>query len=491
MLIGIDVGTSSCKITLFDPDLGTVQSGPRRDLEVLTPVSGHAEMDAVAVFAAVQECLLELGACHPEVCRQARGIGVSAIFPTLVPLSDDGVPLRPAILYHDLRSQAEVERLNREIGLEELEAIIGNRLMPGTSLLPGVCWLQKHEPQLAAKTASYSQLGAYVVSQLTGEHVLDTTQASLSAFCRGGEENQWAEKLLGLAGITRCQLPPIKDAPQVAGFLRPELARACGLPVGLPVATASGDAPLAALGGGICRPGQLFVSVGSTDCLIASGSRPSGNSQFCNVRHLSPSCWLAIGTMSSAGASVQWFCERLLHCSALDLETWAGLSPSGSRGVVFLPYLQGERTPVWDASARGVWHGLGLNCGRNELARSLLEGVACGWRQIVELLAEEFTLPPGNICCAGGGSRNRLWNQIKATMLQRPIQVLPHQDGSGLGAAMAAGMAAGVFANAEEAVAASEKLRSGEVVEPVPEWQDSLEQTYQTYQKLYPAFCNS
>ncbi|MDD4537896.1 MAG: FGGY family carbohydrate kinase [Lentisphaeria bacterium] len=487
MLLGIDIGTSSCKTTLFDTSRGVVVGGSRRPLRFLSPSPERAEIDAEELWQNVLAVLRELTSKCPEASIRVRAIGVSVFFPTLLPLGANGRPLRPALLYNDRRSQAEVDEFKACFGHEALSALTGNQLTPGTSVLPGILWLRRHEPEIVARTRCFAQLGAYITQRLTGQCRLEPTHSSLSALCAGGDEMQWSPAILSAAGLSAEQLPELAESLSIAGGLLGAVAADCGLPAGVPVICANGDAPLAALGAGLCRPGQVFVSVGSTDCLMYGGARPSGNPLFCNVRHVLPGQWLAIGTMSSAGAAVKWWCEDAMGGCVDDMCQCAAAAPAGSRGVVFMPYLQGERTPHWDAAAKGCFFGLDASCGRAEMTRAVLEGVACGWRQILGLLEKEYGFLPDTLLCAGGGSRNALWNRIKASVLRRPLTVLRYNEMSSLGACIAAGLGSGVFRDGDEAMAATAELRIGEVVEPVAEWSVALDQSYATYCDLYPA----
>ena len=190
--------------------------------------------------------------------------------------------------------------------------------------------------------------------------------------------------------------------------------------------------------------------------------------------------------MNAAGASVKWLCESFLKCPVDDFTNEAASAPSGSRGLLYLPYLLGERTPVWDPKATGVFFGLTLHTGRAEACRAVLEGVACAWRQILELLLQTSNAKPDKIVAAGGGSTNHLWNQIKASMLKCPVVSLDFNDVSSLGACLAAGLGVGVYDSMQQAFDATASLRNPHPVMPVPEWEDALDVAYQRYLTLYP-----
>jgi xylulokinase len=218
-----------------------------------------------------------------------------------------------------------------------------------------------------------------------------------------------------------------------------------------------------------------------------SSERPGANPIFCNVRFHRPSVWVSIGTMSTAGAAVQWFCERFFSCTPTEMTAWAAAAPPGAGGLVFLPYLQGERTPHWDADARGLFFGLTLASGRAEAARAVFEGIACGWRQIISLLEDEHGFRAEEIIVVGGGSTNDLWNRIKATMLGRPVRMLEMTEITSLGAALIAGVGCGIYASVTAAVQATAQLRRSRVIQPEPAWQAACEETYRRYAALYPA----
>lgn len=487
MLLGLDVGTSSLKAMLLDPAGESEPVLAREPLCQRAPAPDRAEMDPEEVYAAVARAVGRLRQDHPARVGAIRAVGLSTIFPALVPLRGDGSALGPAILYNDRRAVAQAEHLAAGFGRDRFETLTGNRLTPGTCTLPGILWLRDREPERFRRTRVFGQLSTYLVRRLTGETVVDTSHTSLSGMVRSGAEEHWDEEILAAVGLDPGLLPRIVAPTSVAGILTREAAARCGLPEGIPVAAGCGDAPLAALGTGVFEAGQLFASAGSTDCLMVSASRPSGDPVFCNVRSPVPGLWLAIGTMSSGGASVKWFCEEVLGGTPDEMTRLAASAAPGSGGLCFLPYLQGERTPWWDPLARGAFTGLALTTGRKEMCRAVLEGVACGWRQIVELLERYAGRRAPELVCVGGGSGNPLHNRIKASLLGRPVVALRFAETTSLGAALIGGLAAGVCPTLAAAREATLPFRAGERFEPVPEWADTLEQVYAHYRELYPA----
>jgi xylulokinase len=487
MLLGIDLGTSSFKAVLFDPEIPAIVAQGKVGIEIETPSPDRAEANPEALWDALVDVLGQLRASDPAAFSAVESVGLSTIFPALVPMDANGRPLSPALLYCDHRALPQAEVFAQTFGVEDLERRTGNRFTPGTTTLPGILWLRDEAPEVFARTHVFGQIETYLVHRLTGEFVVDASHQSLSGLTRSGEELDYDATILAAAGLDAERLPRPLQSTDIAGTVTSRAAAACGLRAGIPVVAGCGDAPLATLGGGISSAGKLFVSAGTTDCLMISADRPSGNPVFCNIHAPVPDLWVVNGTMSTAGASVKWFQEQFHPCTLAEMTHWAEEARPGAEGLVFLPYLQGERTPWWDPQARGAFFGLSLGTGRAEACRAVFEGIACGWRQIVGLLEEECRLHAPEVVVVGGGSTNALLNRIKATMLDRPVRAISFTEITSVGAALIAGIGAGVYASASEACQSTESLRESEVFAPVPAWREACAATYETYVRLYPA----
>ena len=486
MLLGIDLGTSSLKVMLFDPQDGTFTLD-KEPVVMAQPAPDRAEGDPEEWWAALVTVLQRLRAADPGRLRAVKAIGVSTFFPVLVPLDAAGRVLHPALLYCDHRSVAQVEELAASFGRTRLEQRTGNQLTPGTCTLPGILWLRAHEPELFRKTRCFAQATTFLTHRLTGEFTVDYSHGSLSGMVESGQEDRWDSAILTHVHLDPGKLPRLTAATEVIGESCGKGAAACGLRSGIPVVAGAGDALLAAVGGGVFGARQLFGSAGTTDCLLFTGSRPPRDPTFSNCRHAIPDCWASIGSLTTAGSAVKWFCERALHCSVEEMTGWAEQAPPGAGGTVFLPYLQGCRTPWWDTNARGVLAGLGLGTGREALARAVFEGVAFGWKEIVDRLAREYALAPSEMITAGGGSANRLWNRIKASVLALPLRVLAFPETTSLGAAVLAGLGCKLFPDCVTAAAVIAPLLQDEVVCPVPSWTGVYRERYRNYVSLYPA----
>ncbi len=486
MLLGIDLGTSALKVMLFDPEQGTVFQ-EREPLQILQPAPDLAESDPETWWDALVTVLLRLRRAHPAAMAAVQGIGLSTVFPALVPLDAAGLPLRNALLYCDRRSVPQVATLADSIGLARFERVTGNQLTPGTCVLPGILWLKENEPDVFASAHTFGEASTFLLHRLTGRFAVDMTRSSLSGMVRAGAEDRWDPELLAAVGLEPERLPPLLESTTVVGHVSPGAARAAGLPTGVPVVAGAGDAPMSAAGGGVFGAHELFCSGGTTDCLMFTGARPCANPVFANIRYVLPELWVSIGAMSTGGASVKWFCDSILHQAPQQMTAWAEAAEPGSGGLTFLPYLQGERTPWWDPRARGVFCGLTLTSGREQMCRSVFEGVAFAWKQIIGLLESEHGFSASEIIAVGGPSKNVFWNRVKASALNVPVRALRFTETASLGAAVVAGFGTGLFRSASDAVAATASLHQADTVEPDPDWVVPYTEAYARYTRLYPA----
>jgi xylulokinase len=400
-----------------------------------------------------------------------------------------GNALMPAILYCDRRSGKEAADLLECVGGAQAFAdLTGNRLAPGTCSVTSLAWVREHCPGVYAEAACFGHLSTLVLHWLTGEWVLDPSDAGLSGLVELASPLEYSGCLCEAFAVPEERLPPIRPSDSPAGRVTVEGGLWSGFEPGTPVCVGGGDAPCAMVGGGVPADGRtLFYVAGSTDCLIQRRTRPVANPVCANLGHCVRGEWLSIGTLTSSGASADWFASSFLggNATVADVERLAFDHRRDAQAPHFLPYLQGERTPVWDAAARGAFTGLDLHYGLGDLAFAVLEGVACGLRQAVESMLGEGTAP--QLLAVGGGTRNLRWLGLKAAVLGQPIAVMAFQECGILGAALLAGLAVGVFPGYEEALAASAGLRTCSFVEPDPVFAVSAGERYAYYQSMYPA----
>jgi len=487
LLLGIDVGTSGVKAGLFAPE-GKLLGLGRSAHKVDSPHPGWVQCDPELWWQGV---LKSLG----DACRQAGvapsevgAIGLGVLFPCIVPLDADGRALHPAILYCDQRSLAQVRAIERTIGRDEYQRIIGNMLVPGTCAATSIAWLRDEQPETYRAASVFGFANTFLTARLTRRLCADPTMVGLSGLVDAGDPWRWCEPLVERLGLDATRLPVVAGSAEVVGGVTASAARLTGLRTGVPVVCGAGDVPVCAVGGGALSPDTIVYIAGSTDCTALPMPRPTADRRWANTAYVPRGTWLGIGAMSSSGVAVEWFAREFLPDAgrgALDRMTGlAASSPPGSNGVLFLPYLQGERTPVWDPLARGMFLGLTTSTSRADLARAVFEGTAFALRQMVECVKDIIGRPVREIRAVGGGTKNALWNQIKADVLQQPLDVLEFQETGTLGAALLAGMGAGAYASFEEAMGLARSVGGVRTVEPNAD-------TAALYGELFDAYCQA
>jgi xylulokinase len=477
-LIGVDVGTSGTRALAVTTD-GELVAEANRPHELLTPRPGWSEQDPGQWWDAAQAALAEVAAAAEDVV----GLGLTGQMHGSVFLDSAGDVIRPALLWNDQRTAAECAEITERVGAERLLEIAGNPALTGFQA-PKVLWLARHEPDAYARVASVLLPKDYVRLRLTGEHATDASDAA-GTLLLDVRARDWSPAILDALEIPRAWMPAVHEGPEVTGTVRDDLAAELGLPRGLPVAAGGGDNAAAAVGVGVVREGSLSSSIGTSGVIFshrdAFAPDPSGRVHaFC---HAVPSAWHLMSVTLSAGGSLSWWRDQL----GGDFDALVGEAEAveaGAEGLVFLPYLTGERTPHLDPDARGGFVGLTVRHGRGHLTRAVMEGVAFSMRDGLEIMRELGT-PDDDVRAVGGGARSPLWLQLQADVYGRAIRRTVIDEGPAYGAALLAGVAAGAFADVNDA-AARVRLRE-EVTEPDPERARRYEELYGVYASLYPA----
>jgi xylulokinase len=468
MLVGLDVGTSAVKAIAVAED-GEVLARREVGYALSTPRPGWAEQDPEDWWRATEEALAGLDAGKPA------GIGLSGQMHGLVALDAADRVIRPAILWNDQRTAAECEEIEARVGFDRLVELTGNRALTGFTA-PKLLWLRRHEPEHYARIAHVLLPKDYVRLRLCGERAIDVADAS-GTLLFDVAARRWSDEVVAALELDPAWLPRALESPEVSGHT----------PDGVPVAAGAGDQAAGAIGVGVVRPGPLSVALGTSGVVFTALDAYAHDPQarvhaFC---HAAPGAWEAMGVMLSAAGSLRWLRDvaapgedfgRLVA----EAEPWA----PGAEGLTFLPYLAGERTPHADPDARGAFTGLSLRHDRGALVRGVLEGVACGLRDSLDLVVELGARPDAGRV-SGGGARSELWLRIVASVLELPLERLAVEEGAAYGAALLGGVAGGVFADVEEAVAACVRTRGA--VEPVAEWVEPYREVRERYRALYPA----
>jgi len=439
LLLGIDIGTASSKGVLVTAK-GTVVARASRDHETATPHPGWVEHDAEGVWWADFLALArELVAAAGE--RAIAGLAVSGIGPVLLPADGAGRPLRPAILYGvDTRATVEIAELTEELGAEEILRRGGTPLS-SQAVGPKLRWLARHEPEVYERTEMLLMASSYLVHRLTGRYVLDHHSASQCDPMYDQENFGWAHDWAAVVA-PGVPLPELAWPTEVVGTVTAAAARETGLLAGLPVTAGTVDAWAEATSVGVREPGDVMVMYGTTMFLVQVISAPRPHPALWTTSGVYPGTWSLAAGMATSGAITDWL-RRLVGADFATLVAEAAAVPAGSRGLLLLPYFAGERTPIFDPSARGVVAGLTLGHGRAELYRAALEGIAYGVRHNLEAMRESGGAAK-RLVAVGGGTQGGLWTRIVSEVTGAE-QVVPTETvGACLGDALLAATAIGM-----------------------------------------------
>jgi xylulokinase len=480
--LGIDSSTTATKALLMN-DRGAVAAIGRSEYGFETPrplwseQSPHLWWDATV--AAIREVLAQAGIDGGAVA----GVGLTGQMHGLVLLDAGGEVLRPSILWNDQRTQAECDEIRERVGREELIAITGNDALTGFTA-PKVLWVRNNEPALFARAAHVLLPKDYVRLRLTDAYAIDRAGGS-GTILFDLATRDWSAEVAHELDIPTEWLPPTFEGPDVTGTVTEEAAALTGLRSGTPVVAGGGDQAANGVGVGAVVPGVVAMSVGTSGVVFAATDRPlvepAGRLHaFC---HAVPGMWHLMGVMLSAAGSYKWFKETLASDLSYDeLNTAAAQAPAGADGLVFLPYLTGERTPHPDPLARGAFVGLTVRHGLGHMARAVMEGVAFGLRDSVELMAAEMEL--GEVRVSGGGASSDLWLRIIADVIGLPVRIVGTAESAAHGAAMLAAVGVGAFESVGEACETAVEV--GEITEP---GQDAAiyDGMYRIYRDLYPS----
>lgn len=473
----IDIGTSSIKVAVFS-ETGKIICSYKRDCVPFFPAEGYVEQDAEDWWVVVKGLLNDVFV--KEDPRSISCIVISGQTPACVPIDEDGKPVRPAIIWMDRRSSAQTKWLKEHLDNQMLENSLNNL----DSYFGGVKWLWylQNEPELYQKTWKILQANSYISYLLTGMTAIDPSQAGICDPCYNVNIGEWNESVCGLINLDIDKLPTVYPSEKIIGHVSFSASAETGLAEGTPVACGGGDFAFACLSAGVYQKGRAALMLGTAGNLFFPN--PTGaDSRLINTFHITGER-LALGGVL-AGGVIAWIREvfgNLVDFDTLEKEAIEVLP--GAEGLTLLPYLLGERTPVWDPDARGVLIGLSLNHKRGHIYRAALEGISFGFKQIQEILKENGDVLE-SVVAIDGGAQSALWRQILANVLQVPLDHYPEHGGTSLGAAYLAAKAVGQF---EDFTSIDTWLGPAETTYPDKSMEGIYQQKYEIYKNIYPLF---
>lgn len=493
ILIGVDVGTSGLKAVAIDEASGQVAASATHGYPLATPRPGWAEQDAEDFAGALGLALREIAGALGKRSREARAIGLTGQMHTAVLLDAERRPVRPAILWCDTRTTDECRAIRDKLGDDGLRRYTGNQALEGFTL-PKLLWLRAHEADAFARADKVLMPKDFAGFLLTGEIGADVSDASGTlAFNPGARA--WSREVMAAFDLAPSLFPEVGDACATLGRLTPEMAEAAGLPAGIPVARGAADNAAGAVGLGVVRPGRAMASIGTSGVVLAhtSGYAVEERMRLHSFCHAVPGQHYAMGVMLAAGGALRWYRDALCDGEKMAAELrgadayeiitdTASTARLGAGGLVFLPYLMGERTPHADALARGALVGLTARTTKADISRAVLEGITFGLCDALDLV-REIDAPPAEIRLTGGGAQSRFWRQMMADVFDTPVATTNSTEGPAFGAAILGGVAAGAFASVEEAADALVHVTAR--VAPDPVAASRYREIHGVYRELY------
>ncbi len=483
-LLGLDISTTATKALLIEPQ-GNVLATAAQAYAVSTPQPLWSEQDPDLWWQGAVTSIRTLLAASGIDPAAIVGVGLTGQMHGLVLLDAADQALRPAILWNDQRTAAQCDEIRQRIGRERLLELTGNDALTGFTA-PKLLWVRQHEPEIYARIAHVLLPKDYVRLRLSGDYAIDKADAS-GTLLLDLQRRHWSTELLDTLALPAHWFPPTYEGPAITGQLTAAAAEATGLQVGTPIIAGGGDQSAQAVGVGAVKSEIVALTLGTSGVVFASADRPLYDPQarlqaFC---HALPGCWHVMGVMLAAAGSLRWYRDTLTPGTDYDaLLAPAAMIQPGCEGLLFLPYLTGERTPHPDPLARGAFIGLTVRHSQAHLTRAVLEGVGFGLRDSFELLHQVGVGPLQQVRVSGGGARSPLWRQILAEILNRELVTVNTTEGAAFGAALLAGVGAGIWADVADACAHTIRITGS--TQPDPARAARYQAVYEHYRTLYP-----
>ena len=484
-LLGLDSSTTATKALLINEE-GDVLGVTSSEYDYQTPRPLWTEQDPDLWWEGTIKsirALLEKTNVDPN---EIDGIGLTGQMHGLVLLDEHGKVIRPALLWNDQRTSSQCDEIRERLGKEQLIAITGNDALTGFTA-PKILWVQEEEPELYSKVRHILLPKDYVRYRLTGELGTDKAGAAGTLLFNIGLRT-WSSEMLEALSIDRSFLPDTYEGTEVTGAVTEESARLTGLPAGIPVVAGAGDQAAQAVGVGAVQEGVIALTLGTSGVIFASSNMPAIEPDgrlhaFC---HAMPDRWHMMGVMLSAAGSFRWFRDAVApETSFEDLASSVANVTPGSEGLLFLPYLTGERTPHPDPFARGAFVGLTVRHQTKHMTRAVLEGVGFGLRDSFTLIEGSGLPKADRVLISGGGTRSPQWRQILADILDADLSTVNTTEGAAFGVAMLAGVGVGLWSSVD--AAAHAVISTTGTTHPRPEAADRYNVYYRLYRELYPA----
>lgn len=482
-LLGIDLGTSSVKALLLDKS-GEIRGITQEGYNIDIPASGYAEQHPEMWWTKTCEAVKKLLSVAGINSKDIDGIGLSGQMHGIVVLDEAGIPLRPCIIWSDQRTRSQVDYINKAVGKEKLGEMTLNPIATGffgASLL----WLKLNEPDTYFKIHTAVLPKDYLRYKMTGNIGSEITDAS-STLLFDTANQQWNQALVKMLGLNPGILPECSAPSKIAGYVTSACASETGLAEGIPVVFGAGDQPAQALGNGIIKPGIVSVTIGTGGQVFTPVNTPIYDTElrthtFC---HAVPNTWNIMGATLSAGLSMKWLKEKIINTDSYDeMSMLAESVPPGSEGLIYLPYLTGERTPHMNSLAKGMFFGLTLKHNKADMIRAVMEGVVFSLKDCMDIFIN-MGLKIDKIISSGGGARSKTWKQIMADVFGFDVYTSSAIEQASMGAAILAGLGVGWYSCAGEAAGKLVSLHE-EVIKPIPSNHEVYMKNLEIYRNLY------
>ncbi len=483
VILGIDIGTTSVKAMLLDSEKG-VLAVHAKGYGVSIPQLGWAEQDPEMWWASLKEVLEALRGEQPEAYANVAAVGFSGQMHGLVTVDAAGKPVRPAIIWLDQRSKKQLAEIEEVCPEKKMGEIFRNRVSCGFAF-PSLLWIKEEEPENFARIAAVLCPKDYLRLRITGEAGAEAVDASSTGMADTAHRD-WAWEVIDAFGFPRAIFPPVHESTELAGVISEACAAETGLPAGAKVIYGGGDQPIQAIGNAAAREGYLISNIGTGGQVSAFVGEPIYDEKlrtntFC---HAVKRGYTIFGATLTAGKSMDWAKNYILKVDSYkELNELAGAVPAGSEGLIYLPYLSGERTPHLNPDATGMFFGMKLGHGRGHFLRAVMEGVTYSLKDCLVLL-NELGVDAPQIIASGGGAASEIWLQIQADIFGKDVVACAEKEQACLGACLLAGASAGIFASLDEGCERFVRMQE-KVYHPIPEHVKVYEEGFEKFRELY------